>query len=137
MFIDIELAIKTALQNAFTSYPEIAGNIELTIGKENVIKEAPLKFPAIRILYMEADFTEENDISGKEFIANLQYAVIFYFRSFKDKTGENVYKYLQIITEALKGLQTPKGVLKPSKSRLEVANSYYAYINLFKLETVV
>lgn len=137
MFIDVENAIKTALENAFTTYPEIAGNIELTIGKENVIREAPLKFPAIRILYMEADFTEENDIGGKEFIAGLEYAVILYFRSFKDKTGENVYKYLQVITEALKGIRTTKGILKPSKTRLEVANSYYAYINLFKVETVI
>jgi len=60
-----------------------------------------------------------------------------HFRSFKDKTAENIYKYLQVIQKALKGYRTAKGVLKPSKMRLEITNNYYVYACNFKLETVV
>lgn len=137
MFIEVEQQIKTALEDAFQNFPEIKDNIELTIGKENIIREAPVKMPAIRIVFMESNSSKENDLGANEFITELEYAVLLFFRSFKDKTAENIYKYLQIIHESLKGYRTTKGVLTPSKTRLEITTNFYVYACNFKLETVI
>ncbi len=137
MFIDVEQQIKTALENAFIDYPEIKDNIHLAIGKENILRETPVKMPAIRIVFMEATTSEENDLGATDFITELEYAVLLFFRSFKDKNAGNIYKYLQVIQETLKGYRTAKGVLKPAKTRLEITNNFYVYACNFKLETVI
>ncbi len=137
MFIEVEQQIKQALEDAFKDYPEIKDNIHLAIGKENVIKENPVKLPAIRILFMQANSAEENDITGTEFITELEYAVLLFFRSFKDKTAQNIYTYLQVINDALKGLKTTKGILKPKQMKLEIADGFYLYACRFSVETII
>lgn len=136
MFIEVEQQIQTALKDAFQNYPEIKDNIYPVIGKENLLRETPAKMPAVRIVFMGSNTLKENDLTAAEFITELEYAVLLFFRSFKDKTGQNIYKYLQIIHKTLKGYLTTKGVLKPSKAELEITNQYYLFAYKFKLQTV-
>jgi len=137
MFIEVEQQIKQALEKAFKDYPEIKDNIQYAIGKENTLKETPMKMPAIRIVFMGHDVLQEADITGKDFTAKLEYAVLLFFRSFKEKTAESVYEYLQVIQETLKGFQTTKGILKPSRLDLEITSNFYVYVYRFNLETIV
>ena len=138
MFIEVEKEIKDSLKRAFEKYTEIKDNIELAIGKENILIETPLKLPAVRIVFLGSDFSEELDLGSGIFKSQLKYGVLLFFRSFKDKNAENIYKYLQIIHDTLKDYRTTKGVLKPVKTSLEVSErgSYYIYSTLIKLETV-
>ena len=138
MFIEVEKEIRDTLKKAFENYTEIKDNIELAIGKENVLIETPLKLPAVRVIFLGSDFNEEIDLGSSIFKSQLKYGVLLFFRSFKDRTAKNIYKYLEIIYNTLKDYRTKKGVLKPVKMGLEVSErgNYYIYSTLFKLETV-
>jgi rubrerythrin len=135
MFFDIDEAIVNKLRVVFLN-TALAENIYSSISKED-IKAKPLRFPAIRVVFMGMDSAEDLSVPDTEIVSKLRYGVFYYFRSFKEKDASNIYPDLIKIIDSLKNLQTTRGILQAERCQLVAADGYYAYLCEFSIETII
>lgn len=131
MFSEIENAIVEALKSEFNNDPILRQDMIMSSTLVKNSKElAPPHMPAIRVLFTDASAKEEAQIQGDLYETELSYTVFFFFKNFHYVQGSstfNAYKYLQRILKAIKNLQTPKGIVKPSRIYLVGEEGFYAY----------
>jgi len=135
MFFDIDNAIAEKLKIEFAGTP-LENNIFPVISKED-IKAKPLRFPAIRVVFLGMEQAEDLSMPDTEVLTKLRYGVIYYFRSFREKDAKNIYPDLLKIVDSLKNLATERGALQAESCQLVAAEGYYAYMCEFSLETVI
>jgi len=136
MFSEVETAIVDKLRSVLNE-EDFPGGIIRAIGKEDITRKVPLKFPAIRVFFSEANPKERFDLGSRLITAELTYQIAFFFKSLTDKNAEKIYPYLQKIIEAVTLLDTPKGQLMPGKVLLSKASTTLVYIINVHLETVL
>jgi hypothetical protein len=135
MFFDVDTAIVDALMTAFAG-TDVRENIYPAIFFDDV-NSPPVRMPAIRVVFLGMSREDELDMGGIQDTAVLKYGVVYYFRSFREKDSENIYPFLHKIFDALKRLETKRGVLKPSGCQLVAGKGYYAYMCEFALDTII
>ncbi|KAA0257209.1 hypothetical protein FHQ18_11635 [Deferribacter autotrophicus] len=135
MFSDIDNAIVQKLKEVFFGTP-LENNIFPVIFRDD-LRNRPLRFPAVRVVFLGMNQTEDLSVPNTEIVSRLNYGVFYYFRSFKEKDGANIYPDLLKIVDSLKNLQTARGVLQAESCQLVANDGYYAYMCEFSIETVI
>jgi len=136
MFSEVELAIVEKLRSDLGE-ENFPGGIARALGKEDIVRRTPLKFPAIRVFFSEAQPRERFDLGSNLITAELTYQIAFFFKSLTEKNAEKIYPYLQKIVEAVTLLDTPKGQLTPGRIILSKTSTTLVYIINVHLETVL
>lgn len=139
MFSEIEDTIVEALKSEFKNDPILRQDMIMSSMLTKNSKElAPPHMPAIRVLFTDADTQDEVQVQGDLYEAKLNYTVFFFFKNFHYVQGSstfNAYEYLQRILNTIKNLQTPKGIVKPSRIYLVGEEGFYAYAIECTIET--